>query len=89
MQARPNLGVADLDSRTGKERHKADFISTGNRLNDMSRLDDYQSRRENNKVNINSFLNSYGDMSSCMEDRIRLFSRDTKKPKPKPFVLAP
>lgn len=88
MQARPNVGVSDVDSRTGKDRHhKADLISTGNRLNDISRLDDYQSRRENNKVNINSFLNSYGEMSSCMEDRLRVFSRDNKPKKPKPFVL--
>lgn len=85
------MGISELDSRTGKDRyhHKAELVSTGNRLNDLSRIDDYQSRRENNKVNINSFLNSCGDMSSCMEDRLRVFSRDSKpkRPKPSEFML--
>jgi len=45
-------------SRTDRHR-KQEVVSTGNRLNDLSRIDDYQSRGDT-KVNINSFLNSYG-----------------------------
>jgi hypothetical protein len=56
----------DRGSRSDNPKKYIEFVSTGNRmLNDMSRIDDYQSKRDS-KVNVNSFLNSYGDRSSML-----------------------
>jgi hypothetical protein len=59
MQDNHNM-LGDLGSRSDNPKKHMYFVSTGNRLlNDMTRIDDYQSKRDS-KVNVNSFLNSYG-----------------------------
>lgn len=69
---------SDYGYQSQKPGHKHDLISTGNRLNDMSRIDDYHSKRDQR---VNSFLNSFADRSALLEDRVRVFSKDNKKTK--------